>query len=444
MDKSEFEKQFTLCKTALERFIYYKMHSKADSDDIIQEVALTAYRKMDGIIDPEKFKPWILKIAANKCNDYYRNLARKHEIPLDEMTDTIVSMNRYGISETEIVGDILDNLADKDKQILFLYYFKSKPQTEIAELLKIPIGTVKSRLHTAKQNFKEAYPFPPNQKPKSIKSKGENIMKILPDILPAYKIIKSEKPPFSVRCEETPGWFIIPRLGEKITWAIYDLPMTERKRSETTHVEVTGKASVHGIEGVEIIATEQNPLDFNATDGNKTVERRYVAQLTDTHCRFLAESYMKNDIKYYSTFLDGDDFNMDFGEDNCGKEVDLISKGIIKKAGNVITCNENKQITDVVGRYDVEINGKRYDTVCYMDIDRYNPGVMSEQFIDRNGKTVLWRRFNKNDWKIERYNTHFKCKEKQFWSEMFPNNEQITVNGEIYVHWYDCITDYIL
>ena len=444
MDKLEFEELYLSCRSALERFVYFKTPSKSDGDDILQEVLISAYKNMSEIKNSDSFKPWILRIAANKCNDFYRNLAKRHEIPLDEMTDNVVSMSRYGISETQVVRETLRSLADKDKQILFLYYFKNKLQAEIASILNIPVGTVKSRLHTAKQKFKESYPFPP----KTQISKGEKIMqtkKTLPDIMPEYKITPSEKAPFDVRCEESPGWFIIPKLGEKITWAMYDFP--ERTRSEVFDIKVTGRASVHGIEGVEIIAEERNTRD--AAHKNDDCTRNFVAQLTDTHCRFLAESYINKDgVKIYHTFLDGEDFNMYCGENNCGDEVNRVQKGLIKKNGNIINCvclfiSKDMLLTDIIGRYDVEMNGKTYDTVCFMDINQYNPGVLSEQYIDKNGRTVLWRRFNRNDWKIERYNEHFKCEKGKLWSEMLPDNEQLTVSGEIYVHWYDCLTDYI-
>ena len=105
-------------------------------------------------------------------------------------------------------------------------------------------------------------------------------------------------------------------------------------------------------------------------------------------------------------------------------------------AGNNISCNEDDFLVDIVGRYDVEINGKKYDTVCVMDLWQYNDGVVSQQFLDKNGRTILWRRFNRDDWAMSRY--------QKKWSEMLPENERLTVNGQTYVHWYDCITDYIL
>ena len=442
MDSAKFEQLYLSCKSSVERFVYYKMASKSDAEDIIQEVAVAAFKNMGEIKNPEHFKAWLLKIARNKCNDFYRALAKRHEIALDEMTDRIISMSRYGVTETEIVRDTLDNMADKDKQILFLYYFKNKPQAEIAQILNIPVGTVKSRLHTAKKNFKQAYPFTNN----NLNNKGEIKMNKLPEIMPEYKITKSAMPAFEVKFEESPGWFIIPKLGEKITWAMYEF--ADKKQLEFVNMQVTGKANIHGIEGVEIFSVEHNPMEFNydVLNEDKIVERGFIAQLTDTHCRFLAESYTdKNGVKIYHTFLDGDGgFNMYHGKDNCGSETNLSERGNVTKSDNKIICQKDKQLADIVGRYDVQINGRIYDTVCLVDVEYYNEGVFSEQYIDANGRTVLWRRFNKNDWNYKRYNEHYKFDGDKLWSEMFPQNEQVTVNGELYIHWYDCITDYIL
>lgn len=163
-----------------------------------------------------------------------------------------------------------------------------------------------------------------------------------------------------------------------------------------------------------------------------------MAQLTDTHSRLLAESHTENGVKKYYTFLDGDSFldNWGFGENNCGNETQLHAKGLITRSENVITGIVNPGTLDVVGRYTVTINGKSYDTVCVMDINCYDDAVASEQYIDQNGRTVLWRRFNRDDWAFD----HF----KRTWSEMLPDNERLTINGETYVHWYDFISDYIL
>ena len=120
----------------------------------------------------------------------------------------------------------------------------------------------------------------------------------------------------------------------------------------------------------------------------------------------------------------------------CGNEINLTPKSDIQRNGSVVTSINKDFLLDIVGRYTVTINGKNYDTVCVMDIETYNCEFVLEQYLDKNGRTILWRRFTRNDWAIDRY--------KKLWSEQLPQNEQIVVNGITYVHWYDCITDYVL
>lgn len=127
--------------------------------------------------------------------------------------------------------------------------------------------------------------------------------------------------------------------------------------------------------------------------------------------------------------------NWGFGEDNCGNEVELKVKGDILRNGDEITCAHKKFLLDVAGRYEVTMNGRTYDTICVMDVENYIEGAASEQYIDQNGRTILWRRFNRNNWKQERYG--------KLWTKLLPDSERLIINGEIYVHWYDCITDSI-
>ena len=266
-----------------------------------------------------------------------------------------------------------------------------------------------------------------------MQSKKEKTMdKIkIPEFLPEYKIEKSDEKTFDLNWQEELGWFIIPKLNEKCCWGIYDLP--SRKCDYVYDMSVTGKAEVHGIEGVEVLAKEfkySNPQNVN--------KRKFIAQLTDTHCRYLATSFTENGVKKILTFLDGDDFmlNWGYGEDNCGNETHISAKGIIHKDGDKLTYTEGQNLLDIVGSYKVTIGGKIFDTVCVIDIGSYNEKVLAEHYLDKNGKTILWRRFNKNDWHLDRY--------KKLWTDQLPENERLFVNGETYVHWYDCITDYIV
>ena len=424
---SKFEDLLFCNQLSVERFVKFRIPNVSDAEDILQEVFLTAFKNFGQLKTEASFKAWIIGIARHKCNDYFRGKSKDLEIPIEELNEFGLSQTRFGYVENNTVSDVLEGLGDKDKQILYLSYWKELPQTEIAARLGIPIGTVKSRLYTAKQNFKRIYPT------NTYIRKVDDIMKKLPERLPEYKIEKSVEAPFSVKWEELWGLFIVPKISEKCIWGIYE--NETKKCSEWGEMEVVGKAIVHDIEGVEIKEYRHNHFG----EGKDDADHYYVAQLTDNHCRILAENYVKNGVRKYLTFLDGDDFIAEwgYGENNCGKETNLTVKGKISEYDGKIIAENTNQLFDIVGRYTVAINGRKYDTVRVLSLDSYyGEYVCCEQYLDANGRTILWRRFNRDDWAIKRY--------KKKWSEQLPNNEQLIINGETYVHWYDCITDYIL
>ena len=423
-----FEAQLAAVYTGVERYVKYKLNGGMDAEDLLQDICLTAYLKYDQLKKKESFHPWILSIARNRCRDYFRQKSSHREVSLEEIPESKLTYGRRGWTVVTPVEATMDLLTDRDREILRLFYWKQLSLAEISVRLGIPIGTVKSRLNTAREHFRKQYPYSP---------KGDRIMTKLPKIMPEYTIERLEKEPFACKWEELQGWMIIPRLGEKLSWGMYYFPT--RERMEYTEMEVVGKAEVHGIEGVEFVAVQYDSEDYFRTGSVDKMERRFIAQLTDTHSRYLAESHVENGIRKVYTFLDGEEFhnNWGYGEDNCGNETNLAPKGLLTRQGNVISGDIPREVVDIVGRYLVTINGKTYDTVCVMDIQCFNDGVASEQYVDKNGRTVLWRRFNKDDWAIDKFGG-------KLWSQQLPDNEQITVNGERYVHWYDCLSDYVL
>ena len=71
--------------------------------------------------------------------------------------------------------------------------------------------------------------------------------KQLPELLPVYRITPLDTPPFETVWEALMGWFLVPRLGERLSWGMYDLP--DRRMTSRFDLCVTGPAEVHGIEG---------------------------------------------------------------------------------------------------------------------------------------------------------------------------------------------------
>ena len=74
----EFERLLKKCIGPLERFVKFQLSGTGDAEDMLQEVCLTAFEKYHTLRDPEKFKPWILQIARNKCRNYFDTILPVH------------------------------------------------------------------------------------------------------------------------------------------------------------------------------------------------------------------------------------------------------------------------------------------------------------------------------------------------------------------------------
>ncbi|MBQ8396610.1 MAG: RNA polymerase sigma factor [Clostridia bacterium] len=418
-----FEALMEAHRGAVERFVKFRLPA-TDADDVLQEVWLTAYQKRDDLRSPATAKAWLLSIARSRCTDHFRAKAKRMEIPLDALTESALSYGRQGVTVREVVRDTLDRLGGVERQVLYLYYFRGLPQAEIAERLNVPLGTVKSRLNRAKAQFREAYPYPPNER------KGENEMTKLPNMMPDYTITRLEEAPFSVRHEELAGMMIVPKCGETLIFGMYDFP--QKTLSGYYVMRATGEVEIHGIRGVEIQSAYY--------EQGKTVEESTIfAQLTEDFCRYLGGVHMDvQGVRKIVTFLDQDFADAyAIGKNNCGLPVVRVPHGQIVQTEEGLLAQLDDDVSDIVGRYSVRLGARVYDTIRVVDIELTKNGAMlCEYYLDQAGRTILWRRFNRDDWAIARYGRP--------WTEQLPDNGRLTVNGETYVHWYDCITDYIL
>ena len=74
---SEFETMLLLNLKSLERFVNYKISNREDAQDIVQETCLIASQKFDALRDKALFKAWLIRIANNKCIDYFRRKSKE-------------------------------------------------------------------------------------------------------------------------------------------------------------------------------------------------------------------------------------------------------------------------------------------------------------------------------------------------------------------------------
>jgi RNA polymerase sigma-70 factor (ECF subfamily) len=156
------------------QFIYRFTNQAAAAEDIVQDAFLQVHLSAGGFDPSRKFRPWLYTIAANKARDFLRSRSRRPEMPLDaqisgdgELKQTFSSLladagptAEVGLEvedRVRVVGEIIEKMPENFKEILNLAYFHRFSYKDMADILNIPLGTVKSRLHSAVAAFAEAY-----------------------------------------------------------------------------------------------------------------------------------------------------------------------------------------------------------------------------------------------------------------------------------------------
>ncbi|RCW49348.1 RNA polymerase sigma factor [Paenibacillus prosopidis] len=133
------------------RMCLHMLRNASDAEDLCQEVFIAAMRKEWNNI--EHRKAWLLKIAVNRCLNHLRKtrLVRTKEKVFEWLfTETAVKTVDYMVEEREAALEyslLLQNLPLKIRAVVTLRYVQELTHVEIADVLNIPIGTVKSRLH---------------------------------------------------------------------------------------------------------------------------------------------------------------------------------------------------------------------------------------------------------------------------------------------------------
>lgn len=107
----EFEALLARERGPVERFVRFRLPAQADADDVLQEVYLTAFQRFGQLKNQDVFRP-----CRNKCNDYFREMAKRMDLPLDAISESVLSLSRTGPRVNSAVRETLELLGDKDKQ----------------------------------------------------------------------------------------------------------------------------------------------------------------------------------------------------------------------------------------------------------------------------------------------------------------------------------------
>ena len=165
-EETAFREIVNRYKNGLYAFLGRFLNQQDLVEDVFQETFLQLFNSRDRFDTSRPLRPWLFTIAANKAKDALRKRQRTAAISIgtiadsQEMSfgdvlntltsDSTVPYEELGRSETaaqvrQTIADMPENL----REILILAYFNQFSYKQMAQILSIPIGTVKSRLHTA-------------------------------------------------------------------------------------------------------------------------------------------------------------------------------------------------------------------------------------------------------------------------------------------------------
>ncbi len=139
-------------------WIVTRMIGRMLSEDMTQEVFLRVYESIPGFRGDASLRTWINRIAYNLCVSYLRHQSRAQNIPLEDMTEEALfhllpasdSPQVESMDLSRLIEKAMAQLPPKYRAIITFYYNDRLKYHEIAEIMGIPIGTVKTYLHRAR------------------------------------------------------------------------------------------------------------------------------------------------------------------------------------------------------------------------------------------------------------------------------------------------------
>jgi RNA polymerase sigma-70 factor (ECF subfamily) len=126
------------------------------AEDAIQEALVSAWRRLPTLRDPDRFDAWIYRLTENACRDVGRDRRRiSSEIHVVEMPAGTVPSGT-GVEDRDLLERGFRHLREEQRIVVVLHYYLGLPAADVADVVGIPIGTAKSRIHYATEALRAA------------------------------------------------------------------------------------------------------------------------------------------------------------------------------------------------------------------------------------------------------------------------------------------------
>ena len=128
---------------------YHFLHDRSAAEEIAQDVFVELHEHFGQLESAEHVLYWLRRVTANRCIDAARRSKRRAEVPLEEISDSAVSVVESDLWQSERLRRLVASLPEKARLVVILRYQEDLDPVEISKLLQMPLNTVKSHLQRA-------------------------------------------------------------------------------------------------------------------------------------------------------------------------------------------------------------------------------------------------------------------------------------------------------
>ena len=420
-------------------------------EDVLQETLMHAWAGLR-VQEPRNARAWLYQVARNRCSDYLRSTRRwERAVEAEELR---MRSNRLGVAaarqrrSAEDVIEALEEVPEKERQALKAFYLDGLSIAEIAARHRCPPGTVKRRLSHGRDRVRRELGIDKTRRGITMSVENREAGKRpFPKCRQEITVSRGTEQPFSIDLRELTWWFIVPELGDRVRWAEYEQTCDGSwKLTEVNSMVARRPAIVHGRECVEIEVEEQAfpdrsglvQRDFSLDEENRRT--RVWGRLDDTEVQWVGfESTRRGDgTRELYTFLD------ETWEDDFGSADRLIEdRGFLtERPDGTFERSQDAPRLFSSGLFDVRIGDGEFECMRVLDIeaDSTDSDVIVVAYIGREGRTVLFRRYNGNRW-AKRDQPPQRWGAAMTWEEDLPHADRLVLDGVTYVHTWDYLTE---
>jgi RNA polymerase sigma-70 factor, ECF subfamily len=175
-DVEAFEELSTRYRELIYRHVFATIRDRDATEDVVQEVFLRVWTHIEQWDNRGPFKAWLFRIATNSALNYLRTVRRRRQQPLDRLTDRLDEDDESSIpawmidhalpgpdvlveqgERSKLLQQLVGDLPGEKREVFRLIYEVQMETRQVAQILGIPEGTVKSRLYYTNKRLAQAW-----------------------------------------------------------------------------------------------------------------------------------------------------------------------------------------------------------------------------------------------------------------------------------------------